>query len=270
MKRVGILALAGLFAIVGCSKKVEKQTKAAEQTQAVAKMLSGSTGSKKAPQLGRSARAGAAGMALSHVAGTTYDTTQKAYKYTGTDEGYTYTAYAQMIDANGANLGDIFHLSYDTTAQAQAALDTLNKWDGLKISVTASGSENRTMSADYTMKGIAGSFDTTTGLQKSHKYTFSGNGKWDDPKEKTNGTFTESGSETYSADGALTASDNTIAITGTADGDTFTLTLVENKDGTWDGTGTVNAEAITVHLNKDGTGTWTDSKGEKHDFKADS
>lgn len=262
MKRFGILALAGVLAIVGCSKKVERQTKAAEQTQAVAKLLSGSQKSaKRVAQLGKAARSGALGPIARAVDPTlTYDATQKGYTFSGTDEGYAYTALLQLLDASGNSVGDFFN-------PASASSNTVV--DATKVTVTATGSDNRTMTATYTGKGYSGSYDAN-GNPKAYTLTYTGSGKWDDPKEKTNGTFTETGSESYDALGALTSESVKVSITGTADGDSFTLDITKNKDGSWDGTGTVNAEAITTHINADGSGTWTDSKGEKHDFKADS
>lgn len=267
MKRFGILALAGALAVVGCSKKVERQTKAAEQTQAVAKLLSGSQKStKRVIQLGKAARSASLGVARAPDPTLTYDANQKGYTFSGTDEGYAYTALWQVLDVSGNPIGDFLN-------PASASSNTVV--DASKTTITATGSDNRTMTATYTGKGYSGSYDANTGAPKAYTITYTGTGKWDDPKEKTNGTFTESGTESYTAPDAngnstLTAENVKVSITGTADGDSFTLDITKNKDGSWDGTGTVNAEAITTHINADGSGTWTDSKGAKHDFKADS
>ena len=273
MKRFGILAVAGVLAIVGCSKKIENQERAAEASQAVAKTVSSSlaSGAKtSAPAM----RAMASGAQLTHGTniGMTWDGTYYVLPAQSHD-GASWTTKMQFQDANGTSLGEVWAKHTSTiiagTTYEYADISWFANWKKTRIVGTGSNADGLAASFDMTM-----TLTITTdanGVPTKVSATMSGSGTHKEPKNKvdlamtmTNMTFSSTISGTTATN---TGPDGTISFTGTVDDKPVSGSIVY-VNGVGDGTVTVNDEKVTIHINADGSGTWTDSKGEKHNFAA--
>ena len=193
-KRFGILALAGLFAIVGCSKKIENQERAAEASQAVAKTVSSSLASSTKLTAAPAMRAMAAGAQLTH--GTDIGMTWDGNYYVlpaQTHDGASWTMKMQFHDASGTSLGEVWNKHVSTSVYNPTGADDswFANWKKTRIVATGSNADGLAASFDMTMTVtfvMAG--DSLSGISAS----ITGSGTPTTPASATAGCVTNTSS----------------------------------------------------------------------------
>lgn len=270
MKRWGIVAVAGLFAIVGCSnkKKVENQSSASETTQAVAKTVNAigaSSSSTKAP-----ARFAAIALGGARTHGTTlgFGTWDGTFyvQPSKTFDGMTHTIKMQLQDASGNTLGDVAN-KHDLSLNPD--FSWLLNWKKTREIDTGTGQNGELSSTDITASMTLPLLEAFIGNSYTVSITMNGTGTWKEPAKKVDVsmTITNMTMKSIVTNGVETTAgpDGNFTFSGTVDDKTVSgsITFV---NGLGDGSVTVDKDTVVVHINQNGTGTWTDSDGKQHNF----
>ncbi len=237
MRRFGILALAGVLVVVGCSKKKQEAAadSAVESTNSVAAAVTSGAGASFAPAL---AAAGAGDYSHPIGSGWTWNADDTQISRPVSKLGMTGTLVVKFSYTDGGGV----HVS------SEPYRDQLYRGKTVKLASTLSMSgSNKTLTAD--MSGditFAGKDTDAGGVQVD--VTQNGTGKFSNTDKKVTLSLTFT---TMKFNKTAKMLGGTVSGSGDSDGKAVSFTTTWSN-GVGDGTVTVEGETWTIHINPDG------------------